>query len=181
MGGFGPVLDVGAGTGIMWRGTGRDRGVGPIDGTDISPQMLEQARDQRHAYRNLFAANSARGPVPCPMACIKARSVRALLPTGTSGLIGIDRVLDAVRPAGWIVLSVNTQHYVSRRVRRQNGADCIAVSPTAVKPRSRSIAHRMLRAHMRGTLHCFWRFARPRYTSAFCARAPLRSLCPVPS
>ena len=63
-GGPGPVLDVGAGTGLL---AGALRGLGfrdEIDGIDLSPQMLEQAR-AKGIYRHLTKADVTR-PLPLP-------------------------------------------------------------------------------------------------------------------
>ncbi|MCA3449386.1 MAG: class I SAM-dependent methyltransferase [Rhodobacter sp.] len=63
-GGTGPVLDVGAGTGLL---AGALRGLGfrdEIDGIDLSPQMLEQAR-AKGIYRHLTKADVTR-PLPLP-------------------------------------------------------------------------------------------------------------------
>ena len=110
VGGFGPVLDVGAGTGLCGAALAA-RGVGPIDGTDISPQMLDQART-KGAYRHLFAANLLDG-LPVPDGLYQGAVSSGTFTNGHVGPIGIDRVLDAVRPGGWVVLSVNTQHFVA--------------------------------------------------------------------
>ena len=45
-GGSAPVLDLGAGTGLLGQALA-DRGVLPFDGTDISPQMLAVAEDKQ--------------------------------------------------------------------------------------------------------------------------------------
>ena len=53
--GEGPVLDVGAGTGLLGQALAA-RGVGPIDGIDISEPMLEMAR-AKAVYRDLMLAD----------------------------------------------------------------------------------------------------------------------------
>ncbi|MGQ0567371.1 MAG: class I SAM-dependent DNA methyltransferase [Gemmobacter sp.] len=54
-GGQGPVLDVGAGTGLLGVALAA-QGVGPIDGIDISPEMLAVART-KGCYRHLTVAD----------------------------------------------------------------------------------------------------------------------------
>lgn len=110
MGGFGPVLDVGAGTGLCGVALA-GRGIGPVDGTDISPQMLEQARE-KGTYRHLFASNLLDGLEP-PEGPYQGAVSSGTFTNGHAGPDGIDRVLDAVRPGGWIVLSVNARHYAA--------------------------------------------------------------------
>ncbi|WP_299684283.1 methyltransferase domain-containing protein [uncultured Tateyamaria sp.] len=110
IGGFGPVLDVGAGTGLCGEALAA-RGNTPIDGTDISPEMLEVAAT-KDVYRNLFAANLMDGlPVP-------ARPYQGAVSSGTFthghvGPDGIDPILPALRPRAWVVISVNAQHYAA--------------------------------------------------------------------
>ena len=53
--GRGPVLDVGAGTGLLAAELSR-RGVAPVDGIDISPEMIELAR-AKGMYRALHLAD----------------------------------------------------------------------------------------------------------------------------
>ena len=63
-GGTGPVLDVGAGTGLVGtalRGLGW---TGEIDGIDLSTPMLDQAREKQ-VYRDLIVADVTR-PLPLP-------------------------------------------------------------------------------------------------------------------
>ncbi|MEM6374352.1 MAG: class I SAM-dependent methyltransferase [Pseudomonadota bacterium] len=110
MGGFGPVLDVGAGTGLCGAALSA-RGIRPVDGTDISPQMLDQAR-AKNVYRSLFVANILDGLSP-PNGLYQGAVSSGTFTNGHVGPDGLDMVLDVVRPRGWIVLSVNVQHYVA--------------------------------------------------------------------
>jgi predicted TPR repeat methyltransferase len=54
-GGCGPVLDVGAGTGLVGVALAAE-GVAPVDGIDLSPEMLQVARG-KGCYRNLLQAD----------------------------------------------------------------------------------------------------------------------------
>ncbi len=110
MGGFGPVLDVGAGTGLCGAALVA-RGIDPVDGTDISKAMLEQART-KGVYRHLFAGNLLDGPA-LPDGPYQGAVSSGTFTNGHVGPEGLDPVLDAVRPGGWVVLSVNTRHYVA--------------------------------------------------------------------
>ena len=58
-GGAGPVLDVGAGTGVMGQGLAA-AGVGPVDALDLSPEMLAVAR-RKGVYRHLIEADVTAG------------------------------------------------------------------------------------------------------------------------
>ena len=110
MGGFGPVLDVGAGTGLCGVAL-RARGIGPLDGTDISPDMLKIAAG-KDAYRNLFEGDLLAG-LTLPDGLYQGAVSSGTFTNGHVGPQGIDTVLDSVRPGGWIVLAVNAQHYAA--------------------------------------------------------------------
>ena len=110
VGGFGPILDVGAGTGLCGEAL-RARGIGPVDGTDISPDMLEMARD-KGAYRHLFEGDLLVG-LHLPDGPYLGAVSSGTFTNGHVGPKGINTVLDAVRPGGWIVLAVNSQHYAA--------------------------------------------------------------------
>lgn len=60
-GGAGPVLDAGAGTGLLGLALAA-KGIGPVDGIDLSPEMLEVAR-AKGCYRRLCVADLTR-PLP---------------------------------------------------------------------------------------------------------------------
>ncbi|WP_299367059.1 class I SAM-dependent methyltransferase [uncultured Tateyamaria sp.] len=109
LGGFGPVLDVGAGTGLCGAALA-GRGIGPVDGTDISAEMLETART-KGIYRHLFTGNILTG-LDAPDTYQGAVS-SGTFTNGHVGPDGLDAMLAAVRPRGWIVVSVNAQHYAA--------------------------------------------------------------------
>lgn len=60
-GGAGPVLDAGAGTGLLGMALA-GQGIGPVDGIDLSPEMLAVAR-AKGCYRHLVEADLTR-PLP---------------------------------------------------------------------------------------------------------------------
>ncbi|MEX0369750.1 MAG: class I SAM-dependent methyltransferase [Tateyamaria sp.] len=108
IGGFGPVLDIGAGTGLCGAAL-RARGVDPVDGTDISPDMIAvaEAKGMYRATRveNIFDGLSMHdGPYQGAVSS-------GTFTNGHVGPNGIDAILYVVRPAGWTVLSVNSQHF----------------------------------------------------------------------
>lgn len=108
MGGFGPVLDVGAGTGLCGQAL-RALGIEPVDGTDISAEMLGVA-GKKDTYRDLFPGDILAGLAVAQDTYQGAVSAGTFT-TGHVGPDGIDAMLHAVRPRGWIVLSVNAKHY----------------------------------------------------------------------
>lgn len=110
VGGFGPVLDVGAGTGLCGEAL-RARGITPVDGTDISQEMLDQAAT-KNAYRTLFTGNVLDG-LTLPDGLYQGAVSSGTFTTGHVGPDGIDRVMACVRTGGWIVISVNAQHYAA--------------------------------------------------------------------
>lgn len=97
------VLDAGCGTGLVGAALA-ERGVGVIDGVDVSPGMLERAR-ATGAYRSLEPADLTR-PLPTP-----ADSYDAVVCVGTltHGHVGPEVLAEFVRvarPAGHVVATV---------------------------------------------------------------------------
>ena len=92
----------------MWRCA---RGIGSVDGTDISPDMLKVA-DAKGAYRNVFEGDLLVG-LNLPGGLYQGAVSSGTFTHGHVGPQGIDAVLDSVRPGGWIVLAVNAQHYAA--------------------------------------------------------------------
>ena len=103
-GGTGPVLDVGAGTGLLGVALAAT-GIGPVDGIDISPEMLEVAR-AKGPYRHLTAADLTQ-PLP-PMAGAYAGIVSS--GTFTHGHLGpevLDALIAVAAPGAVFAVSVH--------------------------------------------------------------------------
>lgn len=110
-GGAGPVLDIGAGTGLLaaaLRGLGF---TGDIDGVDLSAEMLRRA-GEKSLYRHLLQADVTR-----PLAL--APSYGGLVSSGTftHGHVGpeaLGPLLSVARPGALVALSVNAAIWDSR-------------------------------------------------------------------
>ncbi len=103
-GGTGPVLDVGAGTGLAGQALRGLGFAGDIDALDLSEQMLAQAR-AKNIYRALHAADLTRPPLPCA-------GYAGIISSGTftHGHVGPDALpalIDAALPGAVFVISVN--------------------------------------------------------------------------
>lgn len=109
-GGCGPVLDVGAGTGLCGAAL-VGLGVGPVEATDISQEMLNMAAS-KGIYEQLFTGDlTARLPVA-------DESYAGIVSSGTftNGHVGpeaFDELLRIARPGAQFALSINTEHYVA--------------------------------------------------------------------
>lgn len=107
-GGQGPVLDVGAGTGLCGSILA-GLGVGPIDATDISAEMLDQAK-RKDIYRDTIEADLNDGlPVP-------RESYAGVVSSGTftHGHLGpevLPALLRVARPGAQFALSINAKHF----------------------------------------------------------------------
>ena len=107
-GGQGPVLDVGAGTGLCG-GILAGLGVGPIDATDISAEMLDQAM-RKDIYRDAIIAD-LNGGLPVPR-----DSYAGIVSSGTftHGHLGpevLPALLRVARPGAQFALSINAKHF----------------------------------------------------------------------
>ena len=106
----GPVLDVGAGTGLLAERL-RDMGfAGAIDAADFSPEMLEKARP-KGLYDHLIRADITR-PLDLP------RCYAGIVSSGTftSGHVGpeaLSHLLDAALPQAQFALSINRRVWTS--------------------------------------------------------------------
>lgn len=108
--GAGPVLDVGAGTGLVAEGLS-SAGIEPVDAVDLSEDMLAVAA-RKGVYRALIAADVT-APVDLP-GTPYAGVVSA--GTFTLGHLGPDALLpifDFAAPGAQFVISVNATHFAS--------------------------------------------------------------------
>ncbi|MDQ2090718.1 methyltransferase domain-containing protein [Marimonas arenosa] len=103
-----PVLDVGAGTGLVGVTLGA-LGVGPVDGTDISPGMLEKAA-KKDVYRRLFEGDLL-DRLPVDDGAYASAVSAGTFTNGHVGPDGVDEVLRVVRKGGLIALSINGEHW----------------------------------------------------------------------
>ena len=104
-----PILDVGAGTGLVGECLYK-MGHKKIIGIDISPEMLEQARF-KGCYSSLVEADVTK-KIP-----LKNNSIGAVVSAGTftHGHVGpdaFDELLRITKPGGLFVLSINSKVFI---------------------------------------------------------------------
>ena len=104
----GPVLDVGAGTGLVGVRLAA-LGVGPVDGTDISPGMLAAAAE-KGVYERLFEGDLL-DRLPVEDGYYGSAVSAGTFTNGHVGPEGIAEVLRVVRKGGLIALSINGEHW----------------------------------------------------------------------
>ncbi len=107
-GGAGPVLDIGVGTGLVGVVLA-ERGIGPIDGTDISPEMLAVA-GKKGLYKGLFESDITLG-MGVPDGTYAGAVSSGTFTLGHIGPDCLDEVFRVVRSGGLIVLSINRRHF----------------------------------------------------------------------
>jgi SAM-dependent methyltransferase len=106
----GPVLDVGAGTGLLAERLREMGFADEIDAADFSPEMLARAREKR-LYSGLFQADITR-PLTLP------RRYAGIVSSGTftAGHVGpeaLPHLLDAALPGAQFALSINRRVWSS--------------------------------------------------------------------
>ncbi|MEP3631184.1 MAG: class I SAM-dependent methyltransferase [Hyphomicrobiales bacterium] len=106
----GPILDVGAGTGLLADCLNNQQDL-IIDAMDISAAMLDVA-SRKGLYRNMIIADLTK-----PLA-IKSGSYDAIVSSGTftHGHVGpdaLDELLRICKKGALFVLSINAEHFVS--------------------------------------------------------------------
>lgn len=104
-----PVLDAGCGTGLVGLELTR-RGYPVIDGLDISPDMLREARGKT-VYRDLFQADMTK-----PLVMLGNDAYAAVISVGTFthghvGTEGLPELLRVTRPGGIVCLTINEGVY----------------------------------------------------------------------
>lgn len=104
----GPILDFGCGTGLSGLAL-RAAGFGPIDGTDISPEMLARAKEKTYdgapLYRKLTLGAPGRlSAHPWDYKVVVATGVVSL---GAAPPETLDMLLGALEPGGLLAFSYN--------------------------------------------------------------------------
>ena len=109
--GTGPVLDVGAGTGLVAQSI-PDRAGLEIDALDISAQMLAVAA-RKGLYRHTIEAD-LNAPLEIPDATYAAVVSSGTFTHGHVGPEALDALLRIARPGALFVLAVNAAHFEAR-------------------------------------------------------------------
>lgn len=104
----GPVLDLGAGTGLCGQSLAA-LAVTPIDGTDISQEMLDIAAT-KGVYRHLFSGDLT-AHLPVADGTYAGVVSSGTFTHGHVGPEALDEVLRIAAPGGWISLSINATHW----------------------------------------------------------------------
>ncbi len=104
-----PILDVGAGTGLVGECL-HEMGYKKIIGIDISPEMLEKA-ELKGCYSSIMEADVTK-KIP-----LKSNSIGAVVSAGTftHGHVGpdaFDELLRITKPGGLFVLSINSKVFI---------------------------------------------------------------------
>lgn len=107
-GGAGPVLDVGAGTGLLGAALAA-RGIGPVDGLDISSEMLDAAR-AKGVYRDLMLADLTR-PLPVAPGSYAGITSSGTFTHGHVGPEALDGLMIAAAPGALFSLSIKVEVY----------------------------------------------------------------------
>ncbi|MEM9438740.1 MAG: class I SAM-dependent methyltransferase, partial [Pseudomonadota bacterium] len=107
-GGTGPVLDVGAGTGLVGEALAR-RGVSPLEATDLSEEMLAVA-ERKGCYARVFVADITEA-MPIPEGTYGGIVSAGAFTLGHLGPEPIEELIRITRPGGLLALSVNAVHW----------------------------------------------------------------------
>lgn len=133
--GNGPVLDVGAGTGLLAERYARIDQT-EMDALDISPDMLRVA-GEKNLYRQLIAGDLT-GTLDIPDNTYAAIASSGTFTHGHVGPDAFDELLRIAQPGAPLVLSINAEHFQARGF-----ADKFA----ALAPRIRDLEHKMVQIY----------------------------------
>ena len=118
-GGVGPVLDVGAGTGLVTEQL-IAAGVSVIDGLDLSDDMLAVAR-AKGVYRGLYTGDIT-VPLSLPKVGYQGVVSAGTFTLGHVGPAAISNLLDVASSSVVFVISVNAKYFQSAGFAAQMGA-----------------------------------------------------------
>ena len=107
-GGQAPILDMGAGTGLCGVSL-NEFGLGEVDATDISPEMLEKAAE-KSVYRALFPGDILAG-LDLPDGVYSGIVSAGTFTLGHVGPDGLDEVVRLLEPGGLAVIAVRDAHF----------------------------------------------------------------------
>jgi len=107
-GGGGPVLDFGCGTGLVGQHLA-DLGIAPVDGADLSPEMLRVA-ERKEVYRKLIEGNVLDG-LTIPTGTYAGVVSSGTFTHGHVGPDAIDELLRLAAPGAQFALSINGAHF----------------------------------------------------------------------
>lgn len=113
-GGAGPVLDVGCGTGVVGVELAA-AGIDPIDGLDISPDMLAQAAEKRTAdngpvYRQLMEADLTQ-PIALADAAYAGIVSSGTFTHGHVGPSALGELFRVAAPGAVAAIGINAEHF----------------------------------------------------------------------
>ncbi len=109
--GTGPVLDVGAGTGLVGVAL-HELGIGLVDGTDISSAMLAEAA-LKDCYENLFEGDLT-GALDVEDGLYQGVVSAGTFTHGHVGPEAFDELLRIAAKGALFVLSINAEHFEAR-------------------------------------------------------------------
>ncbi|MEL6688804.1 MAG: class I SAM-dependent methyltransferase [Pseudomonadota bacterium] len=107
-GGRGPVLDVGAGTGLVGEALAA-LGIKDIEGTDLSPEMLAVA-EAKGCYSRCFAADITQ-PLDIPNDTYAGVTSAGTFTLGHLGPAPLEELIRITRPDGLFAITVNAAHW----------------------------------------------------------------------
>ena len=130
------VIDIGCGTGLTGMYLSHLRSHLALDGLDISPEMLAEAKRKKRTDDSAVYTNLNECDLTQPV-LNKFDAYDALICSGTftHGHLGPDalkNVLSLVRSAGWLVIGVNNEHFEGKDF--QNELDSLAGAKRITQP-----------------------------------------------
>jgi predicted TPR repeat methyltransferase len=130
------VIDIGCGTGLTGMYLSHLRSHLALDGLDISPEMLAEAKRKKRTDDSAVYINLNECDLTQPV-INKFDAYDALICSGTftHGHLGPDalkNVLSLVRSAGWLVIGVNNEHFEGKDF--QNELNSLAGAKRITQP-----------------------------------------------